>query len=240
MSSLLENLAKQAHLTFSKCIKDETFPGSLNELLKMLNKLQASDLNFDPEKVRGKRSKNLVKYSVPVTSIEIIENKHFDMVIFLFKDGARMPIHNHPGMFGIIKVIHGTVKITSYSPFPNVLDNTVERQDVKNRMKNSNLDILVPVKLHSSENVSSKDEPRLLTPTVGNYHEISAVGGAAAIFDILAPPYDCFKHNCKFYNLLETKDSNSRSKIWLSEINIDTVTDYWTDYAEYIGPKIFL
>lgn len=238
MSSLLENIAKQAHLTFSNCRKDKNFPSRLKELLKMLNKLQASDLSFDPDKVRGKLSKNLVKYSVPVTSIDITENKHFGMVIFLFKDGARMPIHDHPGMFGVIKVIHGTVRITSYNPSPNVVDKTVERQDVRNRMKNSTLDTLVPVKLHSSENVSSKDEPRVLTPTVGNYHEISAVGGTAAIFDILAPPYDGFKHDCKFYNLLESKDSNSQCKIWLSEINVDTVADYWTDDAEYIGRKI--
>lgn len=240
MSSLLENVAKQTQVTFSKCITDETFSDSLNELLKLVDKMQASDLNFDPDKVRGKRCRDLAKSSIPVTSIEITENKKFGMVIFLFKDGVRMPIHDHPGMFGIIKVIHGTLRITSYSAVPNILDDTVVREDVRNRTMGRNLDTLVPVELYSSENVSSKDEPRVLTPTAGNFHEICAVGGTAAIFDILAPPYDDFKHNGKFYSSLETKDSNSRCKIWLYEINIHTVPDYWMDSAEYVGPKISL
>lgn len=240
MSFLLETIAKQAQATFSKCIGDESFSDSLNQLLQSLDKLQASDLNFNPDKVQGKKIRNVSKNSVPVTSIEIAENKNFEMVIFLFKNGVRMPIHDHPGMFSIFKVIHGTLKFTSYSAVPNVLEDTEVHHAVRNRMMKCNLDTLVPVELHLSENVTSKDEPRVLTPTIGNYHEICAVGGTAAVFDILAPPYDYYEHKCKFYNLLETKDSNSQCRIWLYEIDINTVTDYWMDYAEYIGPKISL
>jgi len=37
------------------------------------------------------------------------------MGIFVIRNGASIPLHDHPGMHGIIKVLHGNIVINSYS-----------------------------------------------------------------------------------------------------------------------------
>lgn len=209
MAPLVQEIAKQAQIAFSKRFTDESFPDSLSELVKLVNGLQASDLNINLD---------TDKYSEPITCILIDANEVFTMGMFVLEKGSKIPLHDHPEMHGVIKVIHGTVKVTTYSPVPNHHDETDVPEEIPIRRMSHPTDKLIPVQLHMSKNVTNKDEPVVTTPTVGNYHEMIVVEGPALMFDLIGPPYDTITRNIHYYSVLESKNSNSQIKTWLFEI----------------------
>lgn len=167
---------------------------------------------------------------------QVAENQTFSMGIFLLRSGARIPLHDHPGMHGVLKVIQGTVKITSFSALPP--SDTKLPQDINNRVKGVHRDLLVPVEKHPPANLTDKDDPCVLRPKEGNFHEIVAVGGTAAFLDILAPPYDMKERDCHYYVPLETNKADSEVKTWL--LRTPPPSDFWCEAAPYTGPKFTL
>lgn len=93
------------------------------------------------------------------------------MSVFIINDSYTMPLHDHPSMKGILKVISGKLKIQSFTRLSETGDGAifVKQEDPK------------VLDQHSPSSV--------LDERVGNYHEITAIGGVAAFFDVLSPPY---------------------------------------------------
>jgi len=96
MASAIEILGKQAMKTFSDrqlCQKN------LDKLLSLINKITAEDVKLD---------KNILDYvsrqPAPMCVMDIFENKDITIAIFLLKHGVKMPMHDHPGMHGLLKV----------------------------------------------------------------------------------------------------------------------------------------
>ncbi|GIY75236.1 2-aminoethanethiol dioxygenase [Caerostris darwini] len=236
MSSLVEAIAKQAQLTFSRNLTEESFLESLSKLIKNVSKVRAADLRLNKDVLRTVNSGNGSKIA-PVTYIEVAENPTFSMGIFVLRSGAKIPLHDHPDMHGVLKVIHGTVKITSYSALANVPSDYKLPQVVSNEKEKIQRDALIPVEKHFSGNVTDKDEPCVLKPMEGNYHEICAVGGCAAFLDILAPPYDMNERDCHYYKHLEEK-TDSDIKSWLCMI--PAPQEFFCNSAPYTGPRVTL
>ena len=44
-------------------------------------------------------------------------SERLDFYFFRFVSGKRLPLHDHPGMHGILKCVAGNFHITSYSEF---------------------------------------------------------------------------------------------------------------------------
>lgn len=102
-----------------------------------------------------------------------------------------MPLHDHPQITGLLKVLHGRVKIRSYTK----IDANVDPLDIQIGQR-------FEVIKADTKILSPDMQAACLTPNDNNFHEITAVEGNAAFFDVLSPPYDDEvggARKCSFY-----------------------------------------
>lgn len=128
MTSKIECVLKQALTTFSGSYTSKAFHDNLVKLKRSANELDARsvgldfrllrwdtyELNNSLDKVSG--SSILRRRQAPVTYIEVFEDQHVSIGVFVLRDGAKIPLHDHPNMYGVLKVIYGKVKVQSYTP----------------------------------------------------------------------------------------------------------------------------
>ncbi|XP_062608779.1 2-aminoethanethiol dioxygenase-like [Saccostrea cucullata] len=226
MAFPIQKVLKLAHSTFSKLSKGIAVDtGSLSPIKSLLDQIRASDVDFDASNFRGRQA--------PVTYVKLYEDRVMSVGIFVMRNGAKLPLHDHPGMYGLCKTIHGEMKVESYS-------RAVMSDDViMRKMSTLPFSNVIPVNKKDSACLSEEDECCVLTPDSGNFHEIRAVGDMAAFLDILAPPYDyeTMTRTCQYYTLLEDTDEfNDLQVQWLNEI--DEPRDFWCDSSDYTGPTL--
>ncbi|KAK8768286.1 hypothetical protein V5799_015514 [Amblyomma americanum] len=137
------------------------------------------------------------------------------MSIFIIRRGERIPLHDHPGMFGVLKVLHGSGTISSYSAVRPPSGDELEAER------------------HPDVAVSSDSAPCCLTPTERNFHEIRALDGPLAFLDILAPPYDGKVRDCHYYSVA---DGVAAAVVRLRRM--EPPGDFWCENATYRGPPI--
>lgn len=229
---------KQALTTFTS--KSEIFKSNLNLLTSLLDKTKAEDVNLDP--MFSQDSFWNRPHKAPVSCIDIYEDKNVTLGIFVLKPEGQLPLHNHPEMHGLIKVLMGKIKITSYSlntEKTNVIDGSVSSGDPLKSSRTRKKSI-VTAELVSMEIVDINSQPCLLEPSHKNLHQIESVDGPAAFLDILAPPYmtqiaNNGQRQCSYYTILSQAAPNV---FRLHEIN--SPSWYWCDVKPYAGPNIIV
>ena len=100
------------------------------------------------------------------TYLGIVENDEYAIAAFILKPGATIPLHDHPGMTVLSKVVSGSLRVTSF--------------DVDNEGKAR----------RSISVMTSADGPAALYPCQDNIHEFQAGDGGAVVLDVIVPPYD--------------------------------------------------
>jgi len=252
--TLINKIAVEAYRTFSRRGggSEQSFNQNLSKLRDLMGRLTSQDVNLDSALVCHHTPFDPDCGLAPVTFIHLWKDEHFSMSIFVLKPGTRLPMHDHPGMHGLIRVIHGHVNVFSYSlrerksggsfePLHSAecgKDYFIKKGDVftAHRMSAASGDV-----------VDVNSETVALTPVDGNIHEIRTTDSAAAFFDILAPPYDDHRHGphqCHYFRELPVSKSSTKLSSSAQErklcslICIPTPMDYWTDYAPYGGPAI--
>ena len=161
------------------------------------------------------------------------------VAVFVLQKGSRLPLHDHPRMYGLLKVVHGEVKIKTYSPLdrskyavPNALKEALFNKC--GRVINA-----YPSKYEGTRICSENDECSTITPDGTSIHEICAENGTAAFLDVLSPPYnhktDADLRPCSYYSEMEP-DVQDPSIRYL--VKIQAPRDYWCDEAEYDGPQL--
>ncbi|XP_016076215.1 PREDICTED: 2-aminoethanethiol dioxygenase, partial [Miniopterus natalensis] len=94
------------------------FLENLSKLKSLLTQVRAEDLNIAPRKAT---LQPLPPNLPPVTYMHIYETDGFSLGVFLLKSGTSIPLHDHPGMHGMLKVLYGTVRISCLDNGPCVL-----------------------------------------------------------------------------------------------------------------------
>lgn len=242
MTSLIYKVARLAHQTFASH-PNVHFMDNFNKLKLLTNQIKKSDVCLSTDLISQDRLYNFNPTTeAPVSYMEIFENETITLGIFIVKTGARIPLHDHPGMYGVIRVLHGTVSIQSYSQLKSGLINTSNRSGDKNDREN-----LILVKKLPPVYATEESECSVLTPEDVNYHEIRAVGGVAAFLDILAPPYDSESRTCHYYREIPrdpisssrapaADDDGGEHCVYLEEVSHPP--DYWSDSKPYEGPEV--
>ncbi|XP_075697253.1 2-aminoethanethiol dioxygenase [Rhinoderma darwinii] len=242
MNSLIQKIARQARLTFRGAGSSgdgKGFAENVTQLRKLVSEIRAEDLKIRPRK--SAQTPISVPQNPPVTYMHICESDGFSMGVFLLKGGSSIPLHDHPGMHGMLKVLYGKVRISGFDK--------MEPQPPGNNGS------LVRAVLRSTGEYSDTCPPCLLSPHRDNLHQISAVDGPAAFLDILAPPYDPDDgRDCHYYKPLPPTQAPSSAsseqsgdggaeasgvhprEVWLLEI--PQPDDFWCGGEPYPGPKV--
>lgn len=105
---LIQKIAQQAHLTFKGLTSSANGDNALaedqqGELVSLVTAVRAVDLKIAPRKTQPSSGAAGLQ-SPPVTYMHICETEAFSMGVFLLKTGASIPLHDHPGMNGMLKV----------------------------------------------------------------------------------------------------------------------------------------
>lgn len=239
MATLIQRVAVQALQTFSVHRGTSSFLENLAKLRSLVSHLTKRDIHFDENLVEDDEIYRAGEGKPPITYIALHEDDVFSLGVFVVKGGARLPLHDHPGMHGVIKVIHGKLRIRSYSAV-----GTAESvpPDIRDSLKPWQRHLVVPVKLYADMEVDEKSESCMLTPVDGNYHEVSSVGGPAAFLDILSPPYNeshSVRRECHYYaELTDAKPPLNGHSDQQYLVQIPQPSEFWGDSASYLGPGI--
>lgn len=205
----------------------ETFISELTKLQESVQALTAEDLNLE-ETVRSIPKSD----QLPVTFVDIFENPLLTMMVIIMKPGSRIPLHDHPNMYGMIKVLQGQFRIQSYTLLDEpgkIIDHHITKNTVISALR-------------MPETVLTKiSSPITLSPEIRNVHEIECICGEsgkdwAAFIDILSPPYQD-ADSCHYFkvedHLLRGDGNSDLRKCRL--VQIECPKDYFTACAS-IGP----
>lgn len=127
MTSKIESVLRQALTTFSGAYTSKAFHDNLVKLKQNANELDARSVGLDFRLLRWDTyelnhnidisGSTFVQHrQAPVTYIEVFEDQNVSIGVFVLRDGAKIPLHDHPNMYGVLKVIYGKVKVQSYTP----------------------------------------------------------------------------------------------------------------------------
>lgn len=219
---------------------------NMNKLKLMMDTLKSSDLGFDKTlKILTTEIWNKPKKpQAPCTYIEVFQNTTINMSIFVLKPGFKMPLHDHPHMHGLLKVISGAVHIKSFTEHP--IKEVMKTVDAATRAKIEAERLSQGVhkrrklfaQISTSKVCHESSSTCLLTPTVSNYHEIQALDAPAAFFDILSPPYDTLltgigPRRCRYYKIINDIGTNL---VQMEETDVPEC--FYCDQVPYMGPQL--
>jgi len=178
------------------------------ELHEHLDRVMATDLCVGEDDVIRIRSRTGLGYQ------EVYSGPDMTVCIFLLKAGARIPLHDHPGMHVRGRLLFGRMRVVSY--------------DV---VSSFHADGSVWAECRGEHMYGPQPTTYGLKPQEGNFHELVALS-PCAFFDILAPPYDPRSgRDCTYYRCEQPEDGGSRCLLVPTE-----VFGFYMDTLHYRGP----
>lgn len=229
MTSLIQSVARLAQQTFSKQVNEE----SLARLRSLFFNLTARDVDFKGDLLEDKKS----GLKGPTIHVHIYEDDHHSISIFGIREGKKIPLHDHPDMYGIIKVIRGAIKIKSFTKL-SVKEVSAAPKEILSKVSWRQKHLLLPTVMTGEKIVTPQNEPCTLYPTENNIHEVTSIEGLSAFVDLLSPPYQEGERDCHFYSVLGSAfdPKLNLTVTWLLEV--DSPASYWCDNIPYTGPPV--
>ena len=230
----------------ARAVADGNQPETAKAINRIMDSLTAADLGLKGAGDRGGSSETIRTHS-------IYEGSDFEVVIFLFPAGARIPFHDHPGMTVFSKVIYGALSMVSVDwnePLSReevrLLNMEQERQDQIAEMApnssqlaaNEAATIFASRGVHLRANtVLNPEAPSfMLRPEFANIHCFEAQS-ECAVLDVLLPPYNDDDRNCHYFELLpEGADPSTATELRLRVIAPPDSLEIRR--GQYLGPAV--
>lgn len=131
----------------------------------------------------------------------VYEDHAMSIGIFLLPRGSAIPLHDHPGMTVLSKLLFGRLRVTSYDmpadrPSPS-------KTSMLNPFSRGRSAIRFRCQPPRTTIVAAPCSTLRLDPLCGNIHEFEALEDTA-IFDVLTPPYnDRAGRSCHYYSIAD-------------------------------------
>ncbi|KAJ1289246.1 hypothetical protein BS78_02G149400 [Paspalum vaginatum] len=193
---------------------------AIDTVRHILDKITPSDVGLECEAQAARvwRSpqalsrKRVFPSSPAIRYRHIYECKSFSIGIFCMPASSIIPLHDHPGMTVLSKVLYGTVHVKSYD--------WIDKAEPLNLLK------VRPAKVVRDGEMSAPCGAMVLHPKEGgNIHALKAIT-PCAILDILTPPYSSEGgRHCSYFRRSPKSDPSgvllNRTKgsefVWLEE-----------------------
>ncbi|KAL3687918.1 hypothetical protein R1sor_014227 [Riccia sorocarpa] len=202
MMSAVQKLHDVCRSTFN--VSTPPSAQALQRVRSILDSIKPADVGLDEDDARqqergfgyfgtngrrGRHSPMVARWAPPISYLHLYECEDFSMGIFCLPTSARIPLHNHPGMTVMSKLLYGSLHVKAYdwvNPFDEQL--------------NTDPSIPRPGRLVTNRVFTAPCETATLHPTSGgNIHAFTAVT-PCAVLDVLAPPYSAVTgRHCTYY-----------------------------------------
>lgn len=227
MSLLLHQIIRAARLTFDPK-NNSSAAQNYAKLKTLVDKLTADDINLPLSVLSGRHIPPVYRNGPPASCGYVSLLNHPDVIIsiFILAPNQEMPLHDHPHMYGILKAITGKLNIRGYTAIDDQ-----QRPIVVPRPESESF---IEVRPEPQVTIGADTDAVVLSPSVGNFHQISAVDGSAAFFDILSPPYTTEipvygSRPCTYYKTVADGD-----RMYLESCECpDTYTTSYVSYELY-------
>lgn len=225
---------------------------AIQTVKRLLGEVTALDLGLDtppPEETRrgfgvfGRLAafptRSSQRFTPPITYLHVHESDDFTLAVFCLPTAATIPLHDHPGMVVLSKLLYGSMHVRSYD-----WEEKNNEAALASRITGPRNARLVLDKV-----VTAGDEPMALFPTTGgNIHAFTALT-PCAVFDVLAPPYmpdngrDCTYYSESSPNI----DASNNSKEDLDSLipgssaileQCQPPDDFVVRRGKYTGPEV--
>lgn len=130
-----------------------------------------------------------------------------ELVVFIFPCGASIPLHNHPHMTVLSKVLYGTLAMRAYDwDVPpsaaelGAFTAELARQESPNAAERSGAPLALPrpARLRADTVLTPEAPTYCLRHNFSNLHAFEA-RTACAVLDLLVPPYDDDGRDCHYF-----------------------------------------
>jgi hypothetical protein len=123
----------------------------------------------------------------------ISENDDFTFAVFFVPAGRTLPTHDHPNMCVLSHVMHGSLRVRSFSPLQDADAGAIANATARHHRE-------------TTETHTSKSAPWYLTPSMGNIHEFhnpkrATDADCCVVLEIVMPPYKTPMRPCTYYEV---------------------------------------
>ncbi|XP_034672554.1 plant cysteine oxidase 3, partial [Vitis riparia] len=220
---------------------------AIHKLSSLLDTIGPADVGLredNPEDDRGhgifglNGFNRIARWAQPITYLDIFECNSFTMCIFCFPTSSVIPLHDHPGMTVLSKVLYGSLHVKAYD--------WVEPARIQ-KGKGPGYFTVRLAKLAVDKVLTAPVGTSILYPkSGGNLHCFTAIT-PCAVLDVLAPPYqEASGRKCTYYHdyPYSSFSTGNEAEIsgkeedyaWLAEI--ETPDDLYMRQGVYAGPAI--
>ena len=218
----------------------------LREICALMEQITPTDLGLHPTPSQGKQTDG--PYIIRTQTVH--ESPAFDIVVFLFPAGAAIPLHDHPGMTVLSKVLYGTVGMRSFDWLEPPTRAQLEEWSLEQEeMEKHDTQAQGPMggaegrpaprsALRRGETVLTPEAPTfLLRPRFCNIHAFEAAG-ECAVLDVLLPPYDdATGRDCHYFEAAAPSEQAQQSDVTMLRL-IPEPANLVIRGAAYKGPAV--
>ncbi|CAO1944889.1 unnamed protein product [Urochloa humidicola] len=241
----IKNLSNACKVSFSPDgpISEE----ALERVHALLDEIRPLDVGLDNEAQiarnwnsstrpsNGRRGRNGAnQLAAPIKYLHIHESESFSMGIFCMPPSSVIPLHNHPGMTVLSKLLYGRLHAESYD-WIDVPDHPIDQLQAR------------PAKLVRDREMTAPETTILYPNRGGNIHTFRAIT-PCALFDVLSPPYSAEDgRHCSYFRkslvnqppVVLPAEIDSSQVVWLEELEDHQPPDgFVVARGLYKGPVI--